>query len=227
MIVPRPRARRCLPRAAADDRARRRRSRIARSRPRCAPRVSGELNDEVWQPRHAGRRLRQREPHEGGEPSQRTEFRVAYDATHALREGSRLRHRRRTRSSPTSRAAICDSPCDWIRILIDSYHDKRTAYEFAVNPSGVKLDRYWFNDNNRDDSWDAVWDVSVSRDRARLDAPSSAFRSRSCASTRRRSSTFGFAVSRADRPPERNRRPGRCSRAARTAMCRRSASSAA
>ena len=58
-----------------------------------------------------------------------------------------------------------DSPCDWIRILIDSYHDKRTAYEFAVNPSGVKMDRYWYNDNNRDDSWDAVWDVSVSRDR--------------------------------------------------------------
>ena len=38
-----------------------------------------------------------------------------------------------------------------------------------MNPSGVKMDRYWFNDNNRDDSWDAVWDVSVSRDRARLD----------------------------------------------------------
>ena len=49
-------------------------------------------------------------------------------------------------------------------MLIDSYQDKRTAYEFAVNPSGVKLDRYWYNDNNRDDSWDAVWDVSVSRD---------------------------------------------------------------
>ena len=30
------------------------------------------------------------------------------------------------------------------------------------------MDRYWFNDNNRDDSWDAVWDVSVSRDRAGL-----------------------------------------------------------
>ena len=27
------------------------------------------------------------------------------------------------------------------------------------------MDRYWFNDNNSDDSWDAVWDVSVSRDR--------------------------------------------------------------
>ena len=58
------------------------------------------------------------------------------------------------------------------------------------------MDRYWFNDNNRDDSWDAVWDVSVSRDRRRAGRPSSAFRSRSCASTQSDANTFGFAVSR-------------------------------
>jgi hypothetical protein len=57
-----------------------------------------------------------------------------------------------------------DSPCDWIHVFIDSYHDRRTAYEFAVNPDGVKQDRYWFNDTNNDKSWDAVWDVAVSRD---------------------------------------------------------------
>jgi hypothetical protein len=28
----------------------------------------------------------------------------------------------------------------------------------------VKLDRYWYSDTSNDDSWDAVWDVSVSRD---------------------------------------------------------------
>ncbi len=28
---------------------------------------------------------------------------------------------------------------------------------------GVKQDSYWFNDNNDDDSWDAVWDVIVRR----------------------------------------------------------------
>ena len=61
-----------------------------------------------------------------------------------------------------------DSPCDWLYVMIDSYHDRRTAYEFGVNPSGVKRDRYWFNDNLSDDSWDAVWDVSVTRDATRL-----------------------------------------------------------
>ena len=30
-------------------------------------------------------------------------------------------------------------PRDWIRVLIDSYHDKRTAYEFGVNPAGRQV----------------------------------------------------------------------------------------
>jgi hypothetical protein len=32
-----------------------------------------------------------------------------------------------------------------------------------VNASGVKRDSYWYNDDNNDDSWDAVWDVKVDR----------------------------------------------------------------
>jgi hypothetical protein len=58
-----------------------------------------------------------------------------------------------------------DSASDWIRVLIDSSHDRRTAYEFMVNPGGVKRDMYYFNDSNNDESWDAVWDVAVMRDR--------------------------------------------------------------
>ena len=125
----------------------------------------------------------QREPTEGGEPSQRTEFRVAYDATTLFVK---------VRAFDTDPDRIVtyltrrdnDSPCDWLRVLIDSYHDKRTAYEFGVNPSGVKLDRYWFNDNNRDDSWDAVWDVQRLARLATAGRPNSGFRFRSCASTR-------------------------------------------
>src|SRR5436189_166670 len=82
-----------------------------------------------------------------------------------------------------------------IRVPIDSYHDRRTAYEFAVNPAGVKQDRYWYNDNSRDDSWDAVWDVKVSRDEsgwvAEFRIPFSQLRF-----TPNRENTFGFAVAR-------------------------------
>ena len=157
-------------------------------------RVQGELSDELWQHASAVDAFVQRDPEEGGKPSQRTEFRVAYDASTLFVK---------VRAFDTEPFHIlgyltrrdADSPSDWIRVLIDSYHDRRTAYEFAVNPVGVKQDRYWYNDNNRDDSWDAVWDVKVSTDEsgwtAEFRIPFSQLRFNPSTS-----STFGFAVSR-------------------------------
>ena len=84
------------------------------------------------------------------------------------------------------------SPSDWIRVMIDSYSDKRTAYEFAVNAAGVKQDRYWFADTNSDSSWDAVWDVAVARSAATVSRQISIPTGRSPASARllpRRTST--------------------------------------
>ncbi len=128
-----------------------------------AVRVNGTLGDALWLSAAPTTDFVQREPHEGVAPSQRTEFRVAYDASTVYVK---------VRAFDTEASKIvgyltrrdADSPSDWIRVFIDSYHDHRSAYEFAVNPVGVKFDRYWFNDNNNDDSWDAVWDVNVSRD---------------------------------------------------------------
>lgn len=154
----------------------------------------GQLSEEVWQSVPASTEFLQREPAEGGQPSQKTEFRIAYDAS------SLYVKVRAFDSEPDKIVGYLsrrdsDSPADWIRVLIDSYHDRRTAYEFAVNPSGVKQDRYWFNDNNRDDSWDAVWDVTVSRDplgwSAEFRIPFSQLRFNP-----RDSNTFGLAVSR-------------------------------
>jgi hypothetical protein len=99
-----------------------------------AVRVSGEISEETWQRATPIDAFVQREPTEGGAPSQRTEFRVVFDATTLYVK---------VRAFDTEPAKIAtyltrrdaDSPSDWLRIIVDSYHDKRTAYEFAVNPS--------------------------------------------------------------------------------------------
>ncbi len=44
-----------------------------------------------------------------------------------------------------------------LKLIIDSYHDRRTAYQFVTNPVGVKRDFYAYNDNVEDGTWDAVW----------------------------------------------------------------------
>ena len=46
-------------------------------------------------------------------------------------------------------------------LFIDSYHDRRTGFEFGVNAAGVKLDAAVFDDGNEDFAWDAVWDVAT------------------------------------------------------------------
>jgi hypothetical protein len=159
-----------------------------------ALRVSAALNDEAWRLATPVDGFRQREPHDGGEPSQRTEFRVAYDAFNLFVKVRAFDNDADKIVTYLTRRDQ-DSPCDWLHVFVDSYHDQRTAYEFAVNPSGVKIDRYWYNDNNRDDSWDAVWDVAVSRDpqgwTAEFRIPFSQLRFNPS-----QSSTFGFAVAR-------------------------------
>src|SRR5438067_989955 len=136
----------------------------------------------------------QREPEEGGQPSQRTEFRVVYDAT-TLYVKVRAFDTQADKIVSYLTRRDADSPSDWLHVFVDSYHDRRTAYEFAVNPSGVKIDRYCFDDNNRDDGWDAVWDAKVTRDAsgwtAEFHIPFSQLRFNPNGAN-----TFGFAVAR-------------------------------
>ncbi len=52
-------------------------------------------------------------------------------------------------------------PSDQLKVMIDSYNDRRSGYEFAVNPDGVKRDYAMYDDGNEDDSWNGVWDVAT------------------------------------------------------------------
>ena len=157
-----------------------------------AVRIDGDLTDEVWQRAPVVTGFKQRDPRDGAPATFETEARVAYDDT-ALYvavlaldpEVGKIVGLRTRRDE--------GSPSDWIRVIIDSFHDRRSAYEFAVNPAGVKQDGYWFNDGNNDDGWDAVWDVAVSRSdrgwRAEFRIPFSQLRYHPA-----ENATFGFAL---------------------------------
>ena len=159
-----------------------------------AIKLDGEFTEQVWERVPAVTDFRQREPKDGQAPTFPTEVKVAYDAAHLYvavfaqdPEPSRIIGMRTRRDS--------ESPSDWIRVFIDSFYDRRTAFEFGVNPAGVKRDVAWSNDSSEDPGWDAVWDVSVShaRDgwRAEFRIPFSQLRYRPSTDA-----TFGFAVAR-------------------------------
>jgi hypothetical protein len=125
--------------------------------------IDGRLTEPVWEQAPSISEFVQREPAEGEAPSQRTDARIAYDDS-ALYVAVRAHDTEPDRIVGMLTRRDQRTPSDWIKIVVDSYFDRRSAYEFAVNPVGVKIDRYYFNDGASDDSWDAVWDVQISRD---------------------------------------------------------------
>ncbi|HET7458885.1 MAG TPA: DUF5916 domain-containing protein, partial [Gemmatimonadaceae bacterium] len=123
--------------------------------------VDGKLDERAWADAPVTDRFTQIDPSEGQPASQRAEVRVLYDDD-ALYVGARLHD-----AGPvTARLGRRDGPLgdsDWFGVMIDSYHDHRTAFGFDVNPLGVRRDEIKTIDED-DNSWDAVWEVATSVD---------------------------------------------------------------
>jgi hypothetical protein len=124
------------------------------------PIIDGRDNDPVWRSTPVITQFLEARPSEGATPKLETEARVAYDA-HNLYVLVRAFD-----PHPDSIVALLSrrddqTASDQIILLLDSYHDRRTGYEFAVNPVGVKADYAIYNDGNEDVAWDAIWDVAT------------------------------------------------------------------
>ncbi len=128
------------------------------------PVIDGKLNEPAWGATPVATNFSQSYPRPGAAPTQRTEVRVLYD-NQALYIGIRMYDTRP--DSVAAQLARRDASgiySDWVHVVIDSYHDRRTAFRFSVNPLGVQKDALEFNDTNEDLNWDAVWEVATSRD---------------------------------------------------------------
>ena len=148
--------------------------------------------------RSGGRRrsitgFRQRDPKDGAAATFETEVRVAYDAAAiyvavaAHRPGADRIVGMRTRRDG-------DSPSDWMRVMIDSFHDRRTRVRVRGQPGRRQGGRATGPTTATTISgWDAVWDVAVARNergwRAEFRIPFSQLRFHPSADA-----TFGFAV---------------------------------
>ncbi|MCC7009831.1 MAG: carbohydrate binding family 9 domain-containing protein [Acidobacteria bacterium] len=127
------------------------------------PVIDGKLDDAAWAAAPAIDTFTQRDPQEGMPVSERTEVRIAYDA-----EAVYIAGRFFDRSPITTRLGRRDmatSSSDWFSIGIDSFYDRRTAFVFEVNPSGVRRDSIIAGRSDTGDlAWDAVWDAATSID---------------------------------------------------------------
>ena len=123
--------------------------------------IDGRLDEPAWAAAPVADSFTQSYPAPGAPAPDPTTVRVLYDDD-ALYVGIRMYD-----AHPDSIAAqlarrdASGIYSDWVHLIIDSYHDRRTAFRFSVNPRRVEKDVYTYNDGTEDLNWDAVWEVGT------------------------------------------------------------------
>ena len=123
-----------------------------------APVIDGALTEAAWNDAKPTGPMIQSFPHPGRPASFPTEVRVLYD-DQAIYIGAFCRdpEPQKIVSRVTRRDRWIES--DWFQVDIDSRHDKRSGFFFAVNAAGVQLDGTWYDENMQSTDWDGVWEA--------------------------------------------------------------------
>jgi hypothetical protein len=122
--------------------------------------IDGRLDEEAWAKAPMYDRFTQSYPNVG-RPDTTTQVRVLYDDDAIYVGVHMLDAHPDSIAAQLARRDVSGIYSDWVHVIIDSYHDRRTAFRFTVNPKGVQKDVYTSNDNQEDANWDAVWDVGT------------------------------------------------------------------
>ncbi len=137
------------------------------------PKIDGSLADPAWQAAAAFTGFRMADPLPGAEPTERTELRIVYDDAN-LYIGVRCLDGEPTRIAAHSMAhdgsgggdehgygggGSGSENDDVLRVLIDPFMDKRTAYFFSVNPRGARSEGLT-SGGEASLNWDGIWDAA-------------------------------------------------------------------
>lgn len=127
-----------------------------------APVINGSLDDKAWEEGLWAGDFIQSQPYEGSAPRQKTEFKILFDDENIY---AAIKAYDTAPDSIDSRMTRRDeNQGDLVALLIDSYHDHRTAFAFAVTAAGVKMDQlqsHSSNGLNYDLTWDPIWVVKT------------------------------------------------------------------
>lgn len=120
-------------------------------------RVDGRLDDEAWNDATPIADFTQKEPVEGGEPTDAMDVRIVYDDD-VLYVGARMFSRDGRIQAPLGRRDSTDQ-AEHILVSFDTFLDRRTAVVFGVTAAGVRIDRYHSSDDegSYDSGFDPVW----------------------------------------------------------------------
>ncbi len=117
------------------------------------PIIDGALNDPCWETGEWAGDYIQWIPNEGAKPTKPTQLKILYDdkniyvAMRAFDDPEKISRKAGRRDEFAG---------DMVGINFDSYHDRRTGFEFDLTAAGQKMDLILMN-NSSDYNWDPVW----------------------------------------------------------------------
>ena len=126
------------------------------------PRIDGVLNDVCWQQGEWSGNFTQQMPEGGDPPTQQSDLNVVYDYEFlyvAIRCFDDEPEKMRAVFAPRD-----EFSGDVAGIAFDSYHDKRTAFEFNLSAAGHKIDLKHIGDFEYDQNWNAFWEGKTNID---------------------------------------------------------------
>lgn len=123
------------------------------------PAIDGRIGADEWQGAAVIDDLRQIEPREGVEPSERTLVYLMVDRDNLyIALDCRDSQPNRILATQITRDAVLD-PDDRVELVFDTFHDRRNAYFFQIGPGGSKGDGLIAGNGtyfNKD--WDGIWE---------------------------------------------------------------------
>jgi uncharacterized protein DUF5916 len=130
------------------------------------PKIDGVLDDETWVGATIIEDLHQTLPVNGGQPSQKTIFYVAYDRD-ALYIAARV-----FETDPdliVANQLIQGSSIrfdDRINVVLDPYMTQRSGYIFGLNPNGIRGEGLFQGPENINPNWTGIWigEAKVTKD---------------------------------------------------------------
>lgn len=125
-----------------------------------AIRLDGQLTEACWASADSITELYQREPNSGALASEQTCVKVArdHDALYVA-VGALDSDASRLRATQLRRDANLDVD-DNVTLLLDSFHYRRSAFVFQTNPRGARWDAQLSGNDNLNEDWNGIWDVT-------------------------------------------------------------------
>ena len=125
------------------------------------PKIDGVLNDEIWSLGTWKGDFIQQFPNSGSPATEQSFFKILYDRSNLY---IALICRDSEPDKIVDKLGRRDSRAgDIAGIALDSYFDKRTAFEFSITVAGQKMDVKHLGDWDFDFNWNAIWDGATTR----------------------------------------------------------------